>query len=154
LRSGVQAGLARQENESETDYAARKKLIESQIESLTKGINELEQITLGLALDRKTKSGHVDLSLLAVSGSNSAKMMSQLQHSTTDFGGFLMNDAAASLNVTGKFTKDSTGQVASALQSLRTQAMERIDAEPRLAGDDASKKLAKEMVNDVLDAIG
>jgi hypothetical protein len=152
LRGGVEAGLARQGDETDEAFAARKKLVTDQIDSLSKSVNEVDQLTVGLALDAKAKSGRVDLSIAAVPGSESAKLMGQIQSSASSFAGFLLPDAAAAMNISAKVGKDAMSQIAPALQSFRAQAAERIDAEARLP-DPAAKKLAKEMVGEVLDAI-
>lgn len=152
LRVGVEAGLARQPEESDEAFATRKKLVESQIDSLTKAINELEQLTLGLAIDQTTNSAHLDLSFAAVAGSDSAKQLSQAKSSTSNFAGFIRPEAAASLNVTTELAKGDTDQYVAGLEALRGQALQRIDSEDKL-GDENAKKLAKEIVGQVFDAI-
>jgi hypothetical protein len=152
LRVGVEAGLARQPEESDEAFATRKKLVESQIDSLTKAINELEQLTLGLAIDQTTNSAHLDLSFAAIAGSDSAKQLSQAKSSTSNFAGFIRPEAAASLNVTTELAKGDTDQYVAGLEALRGQALQRIDSEEKL-GDENAKKLAKEIVGQVFDAI-
>ena len=50
LRMGVEAGLDSRRSESDEAYAARKKMVETQIEALTKAINDVDQLTLGAGL--------------------------------------------------------------------------------------------------------
>ncbi len=151
LRKGVEQGMTRQEGESDEDYAARKKVVEAQTELLTKIVNEIEQLTIGAAFDTKAKTAHLDFSAVAVPGSDSAKTMSHLKNTTSEFSGFLVSDAAASLNITLKTSKDTGGQIAEGLQTFRAQAMQHVDAQGSL--NDDSKKLAKEMVKEIFDAI-
>ena len=127
--------------------------MDQQLESLAKAANDLEQLTLGWALDTSAKTSHVDLVIAAVDGTPLAKQLSQVKNSRSDFAGFMSPDAAASFNVAATMNKENTGQFVTGLQTFRTQAMQRIDAEERLSGDDASKKLAKEMVGEIFDAI-
>jgi hypothetical protein len=152
MRAGVERGLARQEDESDEDFAARKKVVEGQADFFSKLVKEIDELTLGVALDVKSKTAHVDLSVSAVAGSDSAKSMATMQNTTSDFAGFLVPDAAASLSLTVKVAKEDAGQIAAGLASFRAQAMQHIESEPRLA-DDASKTLAKEMVGQIFDAI-
>ena len=151
LRAGVQSGLVRQPDESDEDFAARKKLVETQTEALTKVVNEIDQLTVGVAIDAKEKSAHLDFSMSAVEGSDSAKTMERLKHSVSDFAGFIVPDAAASLNLTLKMDQASSGQIGSALATFRAQAMQHIDTESGLPDD--SKKLAKEMTGEIFNAI-
>lgn len=153
LSSGVEAGLARGDDESDETFAARKKIVTDQVASITSVLSEVDQLTLGVALDTKAKSGRADLSIASVPGSASARLMSQIHSSPSDFAGFLLPDAAASLNLSARVGKESSVQIAEALHSFRASAIERIDAEARLP-DAASKQLAKEMVGNVIDAIG
>ena len=123
LRIGVEAGLGREEGETDEAFAARQKMVETQIEALTKAINDVDQLTLGVALDTTAKSAHVDLSVAVVPGSDSAKQISQVQNSTTDFAGFLVPEAAASLNLTAKIEKSQIEQLVG-----RTEGLARSDA--------------------------
>ncbi len=140
-------------DETDKSYNARKLLVDQQLESLAKAANDLEQLTLGWALDTSAKTSHVDLVIAAVDGTPLAKQLSQVKNSRSDFAGFMSPDAAASFNVAATMNKENTGQFVTGLQTFRTQARQRIDAEERLSGDDASKKLAKEMVGEIFDAI-
>ncbi|HEV3137371.1 MAG TPA: hypothetical protein VGZ26_05695, partial [Pirellulales bacterium] len=152
LRLGVESGLDRTPNESDADFAARKKMVDGQIKALTTAINEIDQLTLGWALDTSAKTTHIDLSIAAVAGSDFSKQLSQVKETTSEFAGFLVPDAAASLNFSAKMAKDNTEQIVAALQTLRSHAQQHIEADEKLS-DDATKKIAKEMVSEVFDAI-
>jgi hypothetical protein len=148
LRLGVESGLARQPDETDEAFDGRKKLVESQIESLTSVINELEQLTLGIALDPAAKTAHVDLAFKALPGSKSARQFAKAKMTRSNFAGFLVPDAAASLNVSTQLEKGDTEQFTSGLEALRSQALEQIKLP-----DEASKKLADEVVGEVFDVI-
>ncbi len=152
LRMGVEAGLSRQSDESDEAYAARQKMVETQIQALAKAINDVDQLTLGVALDTKAKSAHVDLAIAVVADSDSARQIAQVQNSTSDFAGFLVPDAAASLNLSAKIAKTESDQLVSGLKALREHALKQLEANDKLT-DESSKKLAKEMVAQVFDAI-
>lgn len=152
LRVGVEAGLNREEGESDEAFAARQKMVETQIEALSKTINDVDQLTLGIALDTTAKSAHVDLSVSVVPDSDSAKQISQVQNSTTDFAGFLVPEAAASLNLTAKIEKSQIEQLVGGLNALRDQTMKHLENNEKLP-DESSQKLAKEMVTQVFEAI-
>ncbi len=151
LRKGVEGAMSRKEDESDEDYAARKKIVEAQTDLLTKIINEVEQLTVGVAIDAKAKSAHLDLSVVGVPGSDSAKTLSRLKNNASDFAGFLVDDAAASLNITLKTSPETGGQIAAGLQTFLAQALQHIDTQSSL--NDDSKKLAKEMVKELFDAV-
>jgi hypothetical protein len=152
LRAGVEAGLSRQTEETDDAYEARKKAVESQIDSLTKVINDLEQLTLGLAINPEAKTAHLDLSFSAVAGTDTAKQLSRAKPTTSNFAGFLLPDAAASLNLTTELDKSDAEQFVTALEAIRAHAIQYIQGEAKLE-DEASRKLAEEMVGEVFDAI-
>jgi hypothetical protein len=152
LRGGVEAGLARQDDETDEAFDARKKLVTDQIDSLNKSVNEIEKLTIGLGLDAKARTARLELAIAAVAGTDSAKLMGQIQNSTSNFAGFLIPDAAAAINISAKVGKESTGQIAAAMQSFRAMVIERIDTAARLPNP-ASKKMAKEVIGEVLDAV-
>jgi hypothetical protein len=152
LRMGVETGLGRLPNEGDTEYEARKKITEKQLETLTTAISDIDQLTLGAALDLEAKSGHIDLSVTAVPGSKSAKQMAQMQAIPSGFAGFLAPDAAASLNVTSQIAKEDAQQITAALATIRASALDHVENHSKLS-DEGSKKLAKEMLGEVFDAI-
>jgi hypothetical protein len=152
LRVGVESGLNREEGESDEDFSARQKTVETQIEALSKTINDVDQLTLGVALDTQAKSAHIDLSVSVVPDSDSAKQISQVQNSTTDFAGFLVPEAAASLSLTAKIEKSQVDQLVGGLKALRDRTLKHLENNEKLP-DESSQKLAKEMVNQVFEAI-
>lgn len=152
LKLGVEAGLSRQPDEADEAYAARKQIIETQMQRLSKGINDLEQLTLGISLDTAAKEATLDIDVAAVADSDTAKSLGQLQSGSSDFAGFLVPDAAASLNLTAKISKSDGEQLISGLNGLREQVLKHLESSDKLA-DDASKKLAKEMAAQAFDAI-
>ncbi len=152
LRMGVDAGLARQSGESDEAFDTRKKMVDAQIDSLTAAIDDLEQLTLGVSLNPADKSAQLDLSFSAVAGTETAKQFNQAKPIKSNFAGFLQPDAAASLNLTSELAESDAAQFVVALDAIRGQALQQIEGENRLP-DEASKKLAKEMIDQVFDAI-
>lgn len=152
LRAGVAAGLARQPDESDEAFESRSEAVNAQIDSLTKVINDLEQLTLGLGMDPQGKTAHLDLSFSALAGTETAKQLNQTKPMASSFGGFLVPEAAASGNLTMQLGEADAEQFVAALDAIRTQAMTQIEGDGQLSDND-SKKLASEMVNEVFDAI-
>ncbi len=152
LRVGVDAGMARQPNESDEAYETRRKMVDAQIDSLTTAINDLDQLTLGLTLNREAKTAQLELAFKAVPGTETAKQLSRTKATTSRFAGFLQPDASASLSLTSELAESDAAQYVAGLDAIRGQVMQHIEGEGRLK-DEASKKLAKEMMGQVFDAI-
>ncbi len=152
LRMGVESGLGRMPDEDDKQYEARRAITEKQLDALTTAINDVDQLTLGAAVDIAAKTAHIDLSISAVPGSKSAKQMAQMKAVPSSFAGFVSPDAAASLNITTEIAKDDASQIAAALTTIRSSAMDHIENESKLE-DEGSKQLAKEMLSEVFDAL-
>jgi hypothetical protein len=104
-------------------------------------------------MDLTAKTAHIDLTMTAVDGSDSAKQLTQLEPATSLFAGFLADDAAASLSVTARMEQANTEQIVAGLSAVKAQALQHIESDSKIASDEASKKLAKEMLNEVFNAI-
>ena len=152
LRMGVDSGLGRLPNEDDAQYEARRAITESQLDMLTEAINDIDEITLGAAVDTEAVTAHIDLSFTAVPGSKSAKQMGEMKPVSSQFAGFVSPDMAASFNLTTEIAKDDAQQIVAALSALRTQADEHVENSPHLS-DEGSRKLAKEMLSEIFDAI-
>src|SRR5690606_19590889 len=102
LRVGVEAGLQRQEGESDESFESRRKLVESQIDGLTTAINDLDTLTLGLSLNPEAKTAQVELAFQALPETETAKQLSRAKSTTSSFAGFLQPDAAASMSLSSE----------------------------------------------------
>jgi hypothetical protein len=60
LRQGVESGLGRLPDEGDSDFEARKKITEKQLEALTTAINDVDQLTLGLRNREQTGDRRID----------------------------------------------------------------------------------------------
>jgi hypothetical protein len=152
LRVGVEAGLARQPDETDEAYESRKKLVDAQINSLTAVINDLDQLTLGVAIQPDAKTANLDLAFTALEGTATAKALGTGKKSPSDFAGFLDPEAAASICLNAELGKGDADQFISGLEAIRTEALKHIENDANLP-DEASRKLAAEMVAQVLDAV-
>jgi len=152
LKMGVETGLARQPSETDESYGKRKKLVEDQLATLTKIINDVDQLTLGMALNAEAKSAYLDIGVTAMPGTPTAKQLAQVRNTKSNFGGFISPEAAASVNVSATLAPDNTPTIVAALQAFRTQVMERIETGTRLQ-DENVKKLTKVLIGHVFDAV-
>jgi hypothetical protein len=152
LRVGVESGLGRQPDETDESYETRKKMVEAQIDSLTTAINDLDQLTLGISLNQDAKTAQLELAFKALPGTETAKQLSRTKSTTSQFSGFLQPDAAASLSLSSELAKSDAEQYVAGLEAIRGQVLQHIEGEARLP-DEAAKKLAKDMVGQVFDAV-
>ena len=120
-------------------------------QTITQIFEEVEEIALGYAIDAQGKKTYLDFSQTAVVGSPLAKRMALLGDTKTAFGGFLQPNAAATLNLSSRYTKEDIAQALASLAILRKQALKHIDDDPNLEAE--KRAPAKEVVGMIFDVL-
>jgi hypothetical protein len=152
LKAGIEQNMAQQPDEDDADYAARKKLMEAQMQQMVTSINETKELTLGWKIDRAEKLSFIDVRMSAVAGSKMAAQLAQLQELPSDFSGFIDTDAAASLNFVSKVDSQAVESQLTQLEALKQNAMKQIDKDDSI-GSNATKAEVKSIVADLFDAM-
>jgi hypothetical protein len=116
-----------------------------QIETLSK---ELDEVMLGITLDRQTNSAYLDVELTAKPGTNLAAQLAAVKPGKTDFAGLKIPGAAVTVNATSTFTDADVARVKKSLDIIRASAQE------GLKEQDLPKEqldLASDVLNQLLD---
>jgi hypothetical protein len=116
-----------------------------QIETLSK---ELDEVMLGVTLDRQTNSSYLDLELTAKPGTNLAAQLAAVKPGKTDFAGLKIPGAAVTVNVTYTITDEDVARAKKTLDIIRASAQD------GLKEQDLSKEqldLASDVLNQLLD---
>lgn len=152
LKRQVETGLqqAADEAEDEEQFELQAQLARRQLETLSKAINELDEITLGCAIDSDGKRVVIDLNLTALEGSDMATQLATVANSPSKFAGFLLPDAMLTAHMNTVIDKADIEESLGLLDKLRGHVMEEIDNDEDLP-DAAAKKLVKGLVGQVLD---
>ncbi|HEV3415370.1 MAG TPA: hypothetical protein VG056_01090 [Pirellulales bacterium] len=150
FRAGVEVGLQQKPGEDDIAYEFRKKMAQAQLKQMETLIKDLDQFTVGWAIDPAAKTTNLDISLTAIATSPIAKQFAEMANVKSDFGGFLLPDAAVTLNVCSKFDQADADQAIALIQTARTKANESIDNDSTIPNDEG-KKSAKEVVGQLLD---
>jgi hypothetical protein len=150
FRAGVEVGLQQKPGEDDIAYEFRKKMAQAQLKQMETLIKDLDQFTIGWAIDPSAKTTNLDISLTAVATSPIAKQFAEMANVKSDFGGFLLPDAAITLNVCSKFDQADADQAIALIQTARTKANESIENDSTIPNEEG-KKQAKEVVSQLLD---
>jgi hypothetical protein len=126
------------------------KMQRNQLESLVKMVDELDEITMGFAIDGPGKRTYLDVNVTAREGTSLAKQYAMLADAKSSFSGFLLPNAAATLNLTQTMLKEDVDQVVGMLKGVKANALKEIDNDPSL--DDPKRAAAKEVLGSLLDA--
>jgi hypothetical protein len=125
------------------------KNLEQQVAAIERLLNEADQITIGWKIDRAAKNTYLDFGVTAVPGSQLDKELKQMAEVRTNFAGFIMPDAAMTLNFCAKNSQENIDQTLTTLDQLKTKANDAIDKDQDLADDkrDSVKKVLAQFID-------
>ena len=136
--------------ESDDDFKARMAIFGAQMESIRALVKDVDKVTLGWAVDKKSKSTYVDLSVTAVAGSDTAKTFSAYENTTSDHGGFLLPGAALNIHFSSNMPEREIKQSLTMLDFARKQILEKFEDGAPLP-DEKSKDQALQVIAKLLD---
>jgi hypothetical protein len=116
-----------------------------QIERLSK---ELDELTIGLNLDRQKNILSLDLELIAKPGTNLATQLAGAKPGKSDFTGLKFPGAAITLNAAATITDDDVARAKTSLEALRASTQEELKNQ-ELEKDQLD--LANQVLNDLFD---
>jgi hypothetical protein len=122
-----QQNLPKLENESDSDYAARKEAMGAQVAETTRAINELDAITVGLAIAGEEQKVYLDFLMSAMPGSTLATQLAESANAKTNFAGFVQEGAAVTAQFAQKITPSHVAQIESALTQVKAEASKSIE---------------------------
>jgi hypothetical protein len=155
MKSGMEQGLKRKDGETDQEYELRRQAAETQFEQLQRMVNEIDQVTIGWAVDADNQQTYFDGIYSFVPGSKMAKQIASYGQPKTNFAGFYQPDAAATFSFASqadpKLIQEDLEQMRSAIETMRKQAENAIDKEEDIP-DDATREAIKAALSDFLDA--
>lgn len=122
------------------------------IANLNQFMEEADEVTIGWGVDKKDGRTYLDFSVTALDGSKLAKQVASTTNAKSNFTGFLLPDAAATLHFTSLVTGQEQTQFLEMLKVLRASAVEEIDNDDDLPNEQV-RKLAKEFVGSMIDIL-
>jgi hypothetical protein len=150
FQAGAEASMQQNPGEDDIAFELRKKILTGQLkqmDSLVKGLNEF---TIGWAIDPTARNTHLDMSLTAVSGSDIAKQFAKAADVKSEFGGFLLPDAAVTFNACSKMDQSDIDQIVGMLNEFRKKASQGIANDANIPDKDG-KDAANEVVGQLFD---
>ena len=110
-------------------------------------VNDSDQVTLGWAVDAPGQYTFMDFQVTAVEGSPLSKQFDWLTDTRSSLSGFLMPDAAATIQGSARVSSEGAGFFNAFSTFLRKKAVKGIDEDPN------APEALKEIVNAVLDVV-
>jgi hypothetical protein len=152
IAMSAKAGVTKQDDESDEDFAKRQAQLDAQLEKQKQMINELDQVTIGTGVDRTGQRALMDFVYTSVAGSNFAKQLGAYKDTATNYAGFAQEGAAMTLAFAAKTTDMTPEELDEVADSLKAQAETAIAQESELKNED-SKELLKGVVGDFVEAL-
>lgn len=150
LNFGMMLGMQRQPGEGDEQFEMRQKMTKQGMEQLTKLINELDTILVGLGVNQEAKQAFLEYMVTAKEGTETAKKMQSAAKPTSRFAGLLKPGAAMNLSVSSKIDQSDVAQLKTNLAVVRATIQTELDKQ-NLPEDKAAK--AKRIIGDLFDVI-
>jgi Mor family transcriptional regulator len=141
LDQGMQAGLKKLPDESDEQFEARKEMTSLQLEQLKQLISDIDELTIGLALDGAQQRAFLDFIYTAVPESKLASQIAMYADSKTNFAGFFQPDAAMMMSFATKMGEADIAQVDQMFGAIRQQVKAAIDKDADLPSDEARAQM-------------
>jgi hypothetical protein len=156
MQAGLKQGLEQQSGEDDAAFEARKQVAEAQMEQIVQMIDEMDEVTVGWALDSEQQRAYADFVYTFLPDSKMAKQMNSYGQPQTNFAGFYQSSAAVSMSFASKtdpsLIQADIEQIRAGMQTMRQQVMKALDEETEFP-DDASRDAVKEAMGDFIDAL-
>lgn len=115
---------------------------------MEKGLKELDQITIGLQIDRQARQGHLDIQVTARPGTPSAERIASAAQAKTNFAGLLDPQATIAANWTATRMVQNAEQIDKQIAAARQQAVKQLESSGL---SDEDQKVARQILDDLLD---
>jgi len=145
------AELERNDGEDQAAFETRKRLTEQQFEALTKQIDDVQQVTVGVSVDSEAQKLFVDVDVTPVPGSSTAAQLAAQQGLKTSFGGFLVPEAPVTLGLRQHLGQDEIDQALIGIEAGRPSLLKEIEESEDLS--DEEKGIAKNIANQLMDVV-
>jgi len=148
LRMGAQMGMRPMPGEDADQFAIRSGMARQVIEQFATLVEELDTFLVGLNINREGSTVYLDVELTAVPGSKTAQELAAMTIGGTNFAGFDLPGAAATLNIATKLGDSDVAQATASITQVRNVATAELENQG-LSQEELD--LATGLLNDMLD---
>lgn len=158
LRAGLQEGLKKEADEDDETFKTRKQLAEAQLQNIVTGLDEMDQVVIGWAIDSSKQNTYFDFIYRVLPESDLSKLLASIAANVhSNYAGFYQPESAACLTFIAKsdpkFNERGIEQLKVTMSALREQIANGIDKDDEDLLKNANTKAAlKKAVFGFLDA--
>jgi len=150
IERNVARDVKRRPGESEKEHALRKELTEEAAATIVALIEDVDEVTVGWLLDPEKEQAAMEVSVTAKEGTDIAKAAESLDTTTSQFAGFLLDDATLSGYWSGTMPRQKAELLETVVEAVRREAMADIEKEDK---SDEEARVAKQLAGDVFDLV-
>lgn len=150
LQMGIQQGAERKPDESDEQYALRTKLTKQAMQQFTDMLNDLDTLQVGVQVNSKSSTAHLDYQVTATPGTKTARQMADMKGLKSSFSGFYQPSAAVAFDFASKVAESDSAQLKSSLQAARAGALKELEKQDL---SEADLKRVRKWVGDLMDVL-
>jgi hypothetical protein len=143
---------AQQAAATEEDREMQKQIADSSLKQMKMMFDDCDKVTIGWAIDKTKKSTALDMQITATAGSDLSKRFEVAADQPSDFGGFLVPNAAVTAHISSKYHADDIQNVVMMIQTAQQQVLSEIDNDQNVDNEEMRKSI-KEVLNAGFDII-
>jgi len=151
LTTGAEAAMRRMPGESEEEYKIRTGVARTMVDRIASLVDEVDDVLLGVAIDREAGTGYLDFEITAVDGTRTAEQFAAVKPGPTRFGGLDIPGAALLVRTVGTLADADVADYKALVESIRTLAENELNKRDDLTP--AELELASQMIADLFDWI-
>ena len=152
LEMGLQAGLQKKPEESLEQFETRQEMTKLQFEQIKQLINDIDEVTIGLAVDGSEQRAYFDFVYTAVPETKLAEKIAMNNDAKTDFAGFFQPDAAMMMSFASKMSEADIAQVDQMFGAIRKQLKSAVEKESGESSQE-NREMVQLALDDFLDAV-
>lgn len=155
LRAGIEDGLEQGEEESDEDFAQRRKAAEQQFEELRRIFDEINEMTIGINIDPDNKHVVLDFTYSAVAGTRTARELENFSNAQTRFGKLLTDDAVLQFNMVNQVAAEDLAayqaELDAAMTSNRVTILQQVENSDDLSEEE--RQIAEKLIPPAMDLL-
>lgn len=133
------------ENQTEEQQEQAEAAAEQTLAQMEKSFAEMDEVVVGWNIDSSSKKTYMDFGVQALEGTDMAADMLKQQEMTTEFPGFMVENAAATLRFGSVIAEKDSAQAVTSLETAKQQALSQVDDNDEIP-EGKGKEVAKAVI--------
>jgi hypothetical protein len=133
------------ENQTEEQQEQAEAAAEQTLAQIEKSFNEMDEVIIGWNVDSSSKKTYMDFGVQALEGTEMASDIEKQQEMETEFAGFAIEGAAATMRFGSKIAEKDSAQAVTSLETAKAQALSQVDDNDEIP-EGKGKEVAKAVI--------